>query len=515
MNTQRSIGARTDVMVHTLLDEAVDQAADSWAVRDAAGRWTYRQLDEHSRAFAAWLTGHGITRGERVLVQVPSTRELVALFYGAARHGAVLVPVNTGMKDFHLRSVIENSEPALVVVPDAAAERIGALSAAPLFALETVWDDVTALRERGAGGPADGAEPDGSPEDIAVLVYTSGSTAAPKAVVCPHGRMVFASEAIQLELGYRPDDVVFCRFPISWDYGLYKILLATLGRSELVLADGESDLVLLDRIRECGATVVPIVPSLAAMICALAEREPYTGPAGPARVRMFTNTGAALPKTTADGLRSAFPGVDVVRQFGQTECKRISVLPPAFEDSKAASVGRPLPGTRVRILGEDGAELPTGATGEIVVEGPHVMPGYWRAPEVTARTFRTTPAGEPRLHTGDFGHLDEDGFLYYEGRRDDMFKRRGVRMSTLEIEAAATDIPGVRAAVAVPPDGDRDLAVFAEGEIAPHIVLRELSLRLELAKVPATCQVLDELPLTQHGKHDRKQLARLLEGTPR
>lgn len=501
-------------MVHTLLDEAVARSADNWAVRDAAGRWTYRQLDDHSRAFTAWLTARGVARGERILVQVPSTRELVALFYGAARHGAVLVPVNTGMKDFHLRSVIENSEPALVVVPDAAAERIGALAPVPVLALETVWDQVTGLLERGAPTrPA--PDPAQSAEDIAVLVYTSGSTAAPKAVICPHGRMVFASEAIQLELGYRPDDVVFCRFPISWDYGLYKILLATLGRSELVLADGESDLVLLERIRECGATVVPIVPSLAAMICALAEREPYAAADGPARVRMFTNTGAALPKTTADGLRTAFPGADVVRQFGQTECKRISVLPPRFEDSKAASVGRPLPGTRVRVLAEDGSELPTGATGEIVVEGPHVMPGYWRAPEVTARTFRTSRTGEPRLHTGDFGHLDEDGFLYYEGRRDDMFKRRGVRMSTIEIEAAAADIPGVRAAVAVPPDGARDLAVFVEGEIAPHIVLRELSLRLELAKVPATCQVLDELPLTQHGKHDRKQLTRLLEGTPR
>lgn len=221
-------------------------------------------------------------------------------------------------------------------------ERIGALADAPVLALETLWDEVTGLRERGARGPLTRE----SADDIAVLVYTSGSTAAPKAVVCPHGRMVFASEAIQLELGYRPDDVVFCRFPISWDYGLYKILLATLGRSELVLADGESDLVLLERIRECGATVVPIVPSLAAMICALAEREPYTRADGPSRVRMFTNTGAALPKTTADGLRAAFPGVAVVRQFGQTECKRISVLPRSSRTARAArSDGRcPAPG---------------------------------------------------------------------------------------------------------------------------------------------------------------------------
>ncbi|MEV5978531.1 AMP-binding protein [Streptomyces sp. NPDC052114] len=493
--------------MHALLDEATAAAPDAAAVSDGTGRWTYRELAAHSHAVDAWLESRGVGHGDRVLVQVPSTRELVALVYGTARRGAVLVPVNTGMKDFHLRAVIANSEPVLVVADDRAVDRIAALTeAVPVLPLGEVWRDVEALRAKEARSGGALVEPD----DIAVLVYTSGSTAAPKAVVCPHGRMVFASEAIDLELGYRPDDVVFCRFPISWDYGLYKVLMTAIGRSELVLADGESDLVLLRRIRETGATVVPIVPSLATMICALAEREPRQE----SRVRMFTNTGAALPKTTADGLRTAFPGSEVVIQFGQTECKRISVLPPRYQDAKPTSVGRPLPGTRAFAVDDEGRALAPGQTGEIVVEGPHVMPGYWRAPEQTARAFRPAPDGGLRLHTGDFGHTDEDGFLYYEGRRDDMFKHKGVRMSTTEIEAAATDVPGIRAAAALAPADDRPLAVFVEGEIDPHVLLRELSLRLEPAKVPAVARVVDELPLTLHGKHDRKELARLLEGTP-
>ncbi|MFE2043047.1 AMP-binding protein [Streptomyces sp. NPDC059477] len=506
MNGQPTARARTDARVHDLLDEATAGHPDAPAVSDAAGRWTYRELTAHSHAADAWLDGQGIGHGDRVLVQLPSTRELVALMYGAARRGAVLVPVNTGMKDYHLKAVLKNAEPSLVLVTDPAVDRITALAdGVPVLGLGAVWQRITALAERGVRA----RETRVTADDIAVLVYTSGSTATPKAVICPHGRMVFATEAINLELGYRPDDVVFCRFPISWDYGLYKVLLTAAGHSELVLADGESDLVLLRRIRETGATVVPIVPSLATMICALAEREPDRR----SRVRMFTNTGAALPKSTADGLRTAFPGAQVVIQFGQTECKRVSVLPPAHQDAKPDSVGRPLPGTRAFVVDDRGEALPPWETGEIVVEGPHVMPGYWRAPQQTAHAFRPAPDGGLRLHTGDFGHVDDDGFLYYEGRRDDMFKHKGVRVSTTEIESAATDIPGVRAAAVLPPDGDRDLAVFVAGDIDPHTLLKELSLRLESAKVPGVSRVVAELPLTAHGKHDRKRLALLLEGT--
>ncbi|MGZ3147214.1 AMP-binding protein [Lentzea chajnantorensis] len=505
MNSTQTTGARTGALVHDLLDEALAGHPDSFAISDSAGRWTYRELAGHSHAVDAWLALSGIGRGDRVLVQLPSNRELAALLYGTSRCGAVLVPINTGMKDFHLRAVVQNAEPALIIVPDEAVDRVAAFSGGvAVRGFSGVWaeiEDLYRMKARGAGT-------DVHPDDVAVLVYTSGSTAAPKAVICPHRQMVFVTGAINAELGYRPDDVVFCRFPISWDYGLYKVLLTAAGHSELVLADGESDLLLLSRIVDTGATVVPIVPSLATMISTLAERGVPEG----ARVRMFTNTGAALPKPTADALRAAFPGAEVIIQFGQTECKRVSVLPPELAGSKPDSVGRPLPGTRAFVVDEHGEPLPPGEIGEIVVEGPHVMPGYWRAPEQTARSFRVGSDGGLRLHTGDFGRVDEDGFLYYEGRRDDMFKHKGVRMSTTELEAAAADVPGVRAAAAVPPEDGRALAVFVEGDIEPHALLRELARRLEPAKVPSVARIVEELPLTQHGKYDRARLTKLLEG---
>ncbi|MFC4069032.1 AMP-binding protein [Actinoplanes subglobosus] len=490
--------------VPELLAGAVHESPDAPAIRDADGVWSYRELAEAAQAFAGWLRRQGVRRGDRVVAQLPSRRELVAMFYGTVQTGAIFVPLNPAMKPYHLRGVLENAEPVLIVAADEAVAGIKELASVPVLASSDVWSEVET--------PRAGPDPAGTgyirPDDVAVLVYTSGSTAAPKAVVCPHGQATFASRSIQQVLGYRPDDVVFCRFPLSWDYGLYKVLLACLGRSELVLAGEESDLVLLRRMRETGATVVPIVPSLATMIATLAARDQEPPPP----VRMFTNTGAALPQSTIDALRAAFPGVRVVRQFGQTECKRISIMPPEQDRERPQSVGLPLPGTEVLILGPDGETLPAGQVGEIVVAGPHVMPAYWNAPEVSAKTFRPDPVtGARRLHTGDYGSLDADGYLYFDGRRDDMFKRKGIRMSTLEIEAAAMDVPGVTAACAVPPGDGHDLVLFVSGDVAPHGVLREISRRLEPAKVPSVCRVLAEFPLTAHGKNARQTLTRMLE----
>ncbi|MET7993306.1 AMP-binding protein [Amycolatopsis sp. NPDC005232] len=475
-------------LVHSLLDEAVADAPGSTAVRDRAGAWTYAELAAWSHAVEVVLARRGVRRGDRVVVQLPTTRELVALFFGTTRRGAVFVPVNPAMKAFHFDSVVGNAEPVLVVTPEE---------------IIPLWTEV----EAAYGERVEATDVD--PDDVAVLIYTSGSTAAPKGVIGPHRQVTFAAGAIQAVLGYRGDDVVFCRFPMSWDYGLYKVLLSTLGRSEIVLADVESDLRLLRRMREVGATIVPIVPSLATMIATLAGRE--TEPAAP--VRLFTNTGAALPESTIAQLRAAFPGTRVVRQFGQTECKRITIMPPGEDDQRPGASGLPLPGTSVLILAADGTELPAGDIGEIVAAGPHVMPGYWRAPELSARAFRRDEAtGELRLHTGDYGRLDADGYLYFEGRRDDMFKRKGIRMSTLEIEAAAMDILGVRAAGAIPPSDTRDLAICVESDLPPTTVLRELAKRLEPQKVPSLCHVVDEFPLTAHGKNATKELALLVEG---
>ncbi|WP_081982583.1 class I adenylate-forming enzyme family protein [Streptacidiphilus albus] len=497
--------AAADAAVRTvpeLLAAATAARPDAPAVADGSGVWTYTELSDHARAFADWLAEQGVARGERVLVRVGNRREFAALLFGTLLHGAALVPVNPAMKRFHLTTVTADCDPALVVAQGEDTVLLGSLTDRPVHEFGEVWRRVEELR---AAPPA--AEPSAGtavgPDDLALLIYTSGSTSAPKAVVSTHAPVVFATRSIAQRLGYRADDVVLVAIPVSFDYGLYQLFLSVLAGAQVLLTEPDRHLRLIGTLQRHRVTVVPVVPSLAEMLLRLAGRE--QGEAPP--VRLFTNTGAALTPPVIEALRSSFPGAEVSPMFGTTECKRITVLEPGGHVAKPGSVGRALPGTEVLVLDEEGRPAPAGAIGEIAARGPHVMTGYWRAPEITAQRFRRDPVtGVVTLHTGDYGRLDEDGHLYFQGRRDDLFKRRGVRMSSLEIEAAALDIDGVTAAAAVPPEEGHDLILFAVTDRTPEEVIELLAERLEGAKVPAECRVLAALPLTPNGKTDRQLL---------
>ncbi|MER7847132.1 AMP-binding protein [Kitasatospora sp. NPDC096077] len=487
-------------LVVDLLDATAAARPDAPAVRDDGGAWSYAQLADASRTVAARLRGRGVRPGDRVVLRLGNRREFVALYYGVLRAGAVAVPLNPELKPFVLRGVLADAAPTVVVLDPAEAEPVraavaacGARAATPA---ELLADD--GVMEHGT----DAVRP--SADAVAQLIYTSGSTSAPKGVVCTHRQVVFAARAIARRLGYRPDDVVLTALPLSFDYGLYQLLLAAIGGSALVLTDASAPVRTLTALREHRATVVPVVPSLAELLCRLAARG-----TPPAHVRLFTNTGAALAGSTIEALRSGFPGSAVVAMYGITECKRVTVAEPDVDRERPGSVGRALDGTTVEVLDDRGRPLPPGEVGEIVVGGPHVMSGYWNAPDLTARRYRPDPrTGRIRLHTGDHGRLDEDGHLYFAGRLDDQFKRRGVRMGTPEIEAAALDVPGVRAAAALPPRDGLDLRLVVAGEdgLTERAVIEGLEQRLEPAKVPAGCRILAQLPLTPNGKIDRKAL---------
>ncbi len=481
-----------DGVVHGLLARAARDHPDAVAVRDRRGDLTHADLWALGSDAAARLVARGVRPRDRVLLRLANSREFVVLLQAVLRVGAVAVPVSPAREAPQVVGIVVDCEPALCVVEagDTALGRDG---------VQVV--EVAELLSAAAGS-LELEEPDVAADDVAFLVYTSGSTAAPKGVVCPHERVVFAARAIAERVGYRGDDLVYGRLPFSFDYGLYQILLTALAGAALVLPGDSPDVLALNQIRSFGVTVVPVVPPLAALLALAALRD-----RGPTRVRRFTNTGAELTAEHARRLRKAFPGADVLTMYGMTECKRVTISGPDDELRRPGSVGTPLRGTSVVVVGEGGAPAAPGSIGEIVVRGPHVMAGYWRAPEETARRYRPDRAtGGTALHTGDYGWIDEAGDLHLVGRRDDILKRRGVRISTTEVEAAALAVPGVvEAAVSdVPGQG---LLLWFTGAVDVEGVRSGMAALLDAARLPDRVLRCDELPRTVHGKVDKRALA--------
>jgi amino acid adenylation domain-containing protein len=479
----------TATLLPDLLDERAAATPDRPAVSAGSETLTYHQLRDRSLEVAADLHAAGIARGNRVVVLAAHSPGTVAALYGITRLGACAVVVDEQSTDYQLAHILHDCDPAAVLT-DGVAEQ-------PCLA----GARVRPLRPAGDGGTAPVRT--GISVDVATLIYTSGSTSMPKAVVSTHGQILFAARAIAARLDYRPDDVVLCCLPLSFDYGLYQAHLAGLAGAHLVLGSAaDAGPTLLTAIHRWSATVLPAVPSLAATLVRLIDR----GGEPPARLRLATNTGAALPDALAARLRQRVPGLAVITMFGLTECKRISISEPDEDVRRPGTVGRPLDDTEVYVVDGNDRRLPPGEIGELVVRGPHVMAGYWRAPELTAQRFRRDELGRPLLHTGDRCLLDEDGYLFFAGRDDDVYKQRGTRVSATEVEAAAMDIDGVELAVVLTPRGEHPARLVAAGPIDEDRLRKELRTRLDDARVPPFCHVEASLPLNGNGKVDRKAL---------
>ncbi|GIJ80002.1 Acyl-CoA synthetase (AMP-forming)/AMP-acid ligase II [Micromonospora phaseoli] len=489
-------------LLHGLLDRTATEHPDADSVTDSTDRLSYRQLRVRSLRLAGWLRRQGVRRGDRVLVALSTDALLPALLYGISRIGAVFAVIRVPAPEVALAHVLDDAEPVLTLTDE------------PLLRELSLARDV-AVRGRAALATAADSEvrPDSpaAEEPLAVdpicLIYTSGSTGLPKAVVSTHAQVTFAVRAIGAQLSYRADDVVHDVLPTSFDYGLYQIFLSTAAGCRLHLGDpGQTGGRLLVSLRQSGATVLPCVPSLAINLLRLLRRP---GAARPA-LRLITNTGATMPPEVLAGLRDQLPDLKVQLMFGLTECKRAAILPPDEDLRRPGSCGRALPGTEIFTVDVAGRRQPPDTTGELVVRGPHVMAGYWRRPELTAERFRRRDGLFPQLHTGDYGRVDAEGYVYYIGRRDDVYKEKGTRVSATEVEAAAYRVDGVEVAGVLPPVAGQDGAtLFVVAPWAADDILRRLRGQLEEMKVPARCVVLPNLPLNGNGKVDRRALARL------
>lgn len=509
------------MLVHDFLTNSAARLPDKVALVCDGHRMTYRDLDLMTNRLARALVEHGVGRGDRVAIFMPNSVEAVVGIFAALKAGGVFVVINHTTKHDKLTFILNNCR-ATALIADAQIRDIH---------LPVLLHDVPSLKAGvlcNQGNAARIAHPrlidfddvqaqyDAAPLpcvnidlDLACLIYTSGSTGEPKGVMSDHSNVVFASESIITYLHNVEDDVVINMLPLSFDYGLYQLLMTFRFGGRLVLERSFAyPAAILKRIEEERVTGFPGVPTIYAVLLQM-DLSRYDL----SSLRYLTNTAAALPPSHVLELRRTFHWARLYSMYGLTETKRTLYLPPEEVDRRPGSVGIAIPGTEVWIEDEQGNRLGPGQVGELVVRGRHVMRGYWETPEATTQRFRPGPLpGERVCYTGDLFRMDDEGFLYFVGRKDDIIKSRGEKVAPKEVENVIYELPGVAAvAVVGVPDPILGQAIKAfvvtkDTDLTEMQVLAHCRSRLEDFMVPRYVEFRAELPTTPSGKIARMEL---------
>lgn len=514
------------MLVHEFLERSAAAHPAREALVSGDRRLSYAALDERAGHLRDALLDRGVGRGERVAIHLGNSAETVIAVFAALKAGAAFVVLNPLLTPRTLRSILDDSGAAALLTDTAAGVRCGEEAAgvrclllgdgvaqqAPGRTAKPCWA-LRPLLQPALPPPARGTAAGVSDREVCGLIYTSGSTGAPKGVTLSHRNVVAAASSILRYLDVRDTDTVLDLLPLSSDYGLYNVLLP-LARGGRVVLDRPflQPHQLVAPLAAEGVTGLPLTPTIVAILRRF-RRLALDRPEG---VRWITSTGQPLSPAQSRWLAATFPAARIYSMYGLTECKRVSYLPPEELARRPTSVGVAIPGTAVHLIDDRGAEVRRpGAVGELVVRGPHVMQGYWNRPEATARVLEEGPTDDDRrLRTGDLFTTDEEGYLYFVGRRDELIKSGGYLVSPRRVEAVVQEIDGVAEAAAVGVAHQvlgqalRLEVVLREGsELTPQAIRDHCQRQLEPYLVPRDIRIRTELPRTPAGKVDRRALA--------
>ncbi|MBK5920184.1 acyl-CoA ligase (AMP-forming), exosortase A system-associated [Rhodothalassium salexigens] len=493
----------------------------------------YGALATLVRRTAAGFAHAGLARHERVAIYLDKRIETVAAVYGAAAAGAVFVPCNPALKAPQVGHILTDCTASVLVtsksrldaltpaLPGTAVRLVVLVDALPDTPLPDgidvcLWD---ALVEAAAGDPAPAGPP--TDADVAAIFYTSGSTGRPKGVVLSHRNLVVGGDSVSSYLGIRDDDRILALLPLSFDAGFSQLTTGFHAGATVVL---HNYLLPRDIPAVCarhGITGLTCVPPLwMQLLQARWTDEARQG------LRYIANTGGRMPRDVLDKLRALFDRATPFLMYGLTEAFRSTYLDPAEIDRRPDSIGKAIPNAEILVVKADGTLAGPGEEGELVHRGPLVALGYWNDPEKTARRFKPAPATldqvvppELAVWSGDLVRLDDEGFLYFVGRTDDMIKTSGYRVSPTEVEEAVFASGLVREAaafgVAHPTLGQEIVvALVPDAGYDQDAVRRHCLTVLPRFMVPARLVAHDTLPRSPNGKIDRKALAARLGAAP-
>ena len=519
------------VLLPDLITHSATRSPDSIALSYGKQSMCYADLQQTIDGFVGGLLGLGLQRGERIAIYLEKRFETVVASFGAPAAGGVFVPLNPLLKpdqvayilrDCNVKALITSNErlpllaPVLEACPDLrhiVLTNVDALPTAPYPATLLRWDDLLKSGTRAGHRVID--------TDMAAILYTSGSTGKPKGVVLSHRNMVAGAKSVASYLENTADDTLLAALPLSFDAGFSQLTTAFHVGARVVLLNylmPRDVLKALEREQVTGLTAVP------PLYIQLAQLE------WPTRItehlRYFANTGGRMPRETLDALRTRLPKTRPFLMYGLTEAFRSTYLPPSEVDRRPDSIGKAIPNAEILVLREDGSPCAPNEPGELVHRGALVGLGYWNDHEKTAERYKPLPANTPgrepglvipelAVFSGDTVRKDEEGFLYFIGRRDEMMKTSGYRVSPTEVEEVlyGTKLVGECVAfgvdhatlgqaiqvIATPPEG---------GNLDTEALLAECRKQMPAYMVPATIDVRQgPLPRNPNGKIDRKTLS--------
>ena len=510
-------------LLHELISETAKCMPEREALVYQKSRLSYGELAAEVSRVAGTLLGLGLAKSERVAVYLEKRIETVTAMFGASAAGGVFVPVNPVLKAEQVAYILKDCNVRILVT---SADRLKLLSGPlqdcrDLHTVIVVGDEVPGI----AGLDVlqwDGAVREGGKghriinSDMAAILYTSGSTGKPKGVVLSHLNMVTGAKSVAQYLENTHEDRILSVLPLSFDYGFSQLTTAFHVGATAVLMNY---LLPRDIVRAAEKERITGLAAVPPLWIQLAQIEWPIGAAG--RLRYFTNSGGAMPLTTLKDLRAHFPNASPYLMYGLTEAFRSTYLPPEEVDRRPDSIGQAIPNAEIMVVREDGSHCAPGEPGELVHRGALVSLGYWNDPEKTAERFKPAPNRESGLTmaemavwSGDTVRVDEDGYLYFISRRDEMIKTSGYRVSPTEVEEViyATGMAGEVAAVGVPHPvlGQAIVVIVAAREgllLDADALMAECKKRLPAYMVPAEIRPYPgSLPRNPNGKIDRKRL---------
>lgn len=516
-----------EILLHELPRNAARRNPDREALVYGEQSLTYGALHEAVESFASGLMRLGVARGERVAIFLEKRFETVIASFGAAAAGAVFVPVNPLLKAEQVAYILRDCNVRVLVT---SAERLGPLCS-ELAQCRDLRDVVVcgSATESDAIGEArthpwnellDGPARAGHrviDNDVLAILYTSGSTGKPKGVVLSHRNMVCGAQSVASYLENNAEDTLLAALPLSFDAGFSQLTTGFHAGARVVLLNYLLPRDVLNALTRHRVTGLTAVPPLYIQLSQLAWPDTITE-----HLRYFANTGGRMPLETLKALRARLPKTKPYLMYGLTEAFRSTYLPPEQVDVRPDSIGKAIPNAEILVLREDGTPCAPNEPGELVHRGALVGMGYWNDPAKTAERYKPLPGREgglvlPELavYSGDTVRMDEEGYLYFVGRRDEMIKTSGYRVSPTEIEevlygtqlvgevvAFGVDHPALGQAIVV-------IATPKEGtQLDSAKLLMACRTQLPAYMLPSKVEIRQgPLPRNPNGKIDRKSIS--------